>query len=243
MSCLVVSGALVHLESGPEQGPTVAVVDGRIAGVGVGLPELKLQLDARAGVSGATWKGEACTFVQGAGKQLTAGLVAAPTQLGLVEVGLEEASRDDDPKTLDPVRASLVVTDAYDPRSVVIPVQRTHGITSALTVPAGGGFVAGQGGFVRLRGATQAEAVVAPSVAMIARVPTESFADGLRELRELGGDARTHARSPGLYDQGRPYFPGASRLDLEALRPDPSPRAPRCRRPGGGSWRCGSSRW
>jgi hypothetical protein len=226
VSCLVVSGALVHLESGPEQGPTVVVVDERIAGVGVALPDLKLVLGAQAAVTGATWKGQACTFVQGSGKQLSAGLVAVPTQLGLVEVGLEQGTHDDDPGTPDAVRASLVVADGYDPRSVVIPVQRIHGITSALTGPAGGGFVSGQAAFVRLRGATQAEAVVAPSVAMVASIPTQSFADGLRELRELVADVRTHARSPGLYDQGRPYFEGASRLDLEALRPVVEGRLP-----------------
>jgi hypothetical protein len=218
LSCLVIGGALVHLESGPAQGQSVVVVDQRIEAVGVGLPDLKLQLDPQATVTGATWKGQACTFVQGGGKELTAGLVAVPTQLGLVEVGLERGSRDDDPETPDPVRASLVVADGYDPRSVLIPVQRIEGITSALTAPAGG-FVAGQAAFVRLRGATQAEAIVAPSVAMMAEVPTASFGDGLRELRELVADVRTHARTPALYDQGRPYFPGASRLDLEALRP------------------------
>jgi imidazolonepropionase-like amidohydrolase len=61
--------------------------------------------------------------------------------------------------------------------------------------------------------------VIDRDAAMVMSVPTSSFADGLREIRELAADVRLHARSPNLYDQGRPYFPGASRLDLEALRP------------------------
>ncbi|MEZ4236336.1 MAG: amidohydrolase family protein [Myxococcota bacterium] len=211
-ACTVITGAVVELPDGPAEGRTVVVVDDRIAAVDAQVAGLEVG-DARA-----TYRGQACEIVPAEGGRLTPGLVVAPSSIGLVEVGLEQSSRGGNPETEDPVRASQVIADSYDPLSVVIPVQRIQGITSALTVPSGG-FVAGQAAFVRLHGATQAAAVVDRSAAMVMSVPTASFADGLREIRELVADVRTHARSPGLYDQGRPFFEGASRLDLEALRP------------------------
>lgn len=224
-ACTAVTGATVHLPTGPEKGAAVVVVDGRIAAVGRGLPDLALQLDAQQAVVGATFRGAPCTFVQGAGKEVTAGLFAAPTQLGLVEVGMERGSRDDDPEIPDPVRASLLAWEAYDPLSTVIPVQRLEGITTALTAPTGG-FVAGQGAVVRLTGARQADVVLRPSAVMVAGLPSASTAEGLRQVRELVADVRTHAKNPALYDQGRPYVAGASRLDLEALVPVADGRLP-----------------
>jgi imidazolonepropionase-like amidohydrolase len=205
-ACAVISGVSVHTGDGVERGFTVVVANDRIAGVGATV----------AGLANGSWNGEACTVVDGAGKELTAGLVAAPTQIGLVEVGLERSSRDDDPMTEDPVRAALVAADAYDPLSTPIAVQRIHGITTALTAPTGG-FVSGRAGWVQLHGATQAEAVLDRSVAMVATLPTASGAEALQQLRELVLDTRTHQRNPRLYDEGRPYFPGASRLDLESF--------------------------
>jgi imidazolonepropionase-like amidohydrolase len=200
-ACTVVSGATVHTDAGPQPGWSVVLQDATISEVGASVRNT-------AG----------CTVVDGTGRELTAGLVAVPTQIGLVEIGLEIGSRDDDPMIEDPIRASLVAADAYDPMSTVIPVQRIQGITTALTAP-GGGFVSGQAAWVQLTGATQAAAVFDRSAAMIATLPTASTAEGLHQLRELVFDTRTHARSPALYDQGRPYVEGASRLDLEAFAP------------------------
>jgi imidazolonepropionase-like amidohydrolase len=200
-ACTVITGATVHTDAGAQRGWSVVLQDATIAEVGATVRQ-------PAG----------CTVVEGMGKELTAGLVAVPTQIGLVEIDLEQASRDDDPQIPDPVRASLVAVDAYDPLSTVIPVQRIQGITTTLTAPSGG-FVSGQAGWVQLTGATQARAVLDTSAAMIVTLPTASTAEGLDQLRELVADTLTHARSPGLYDQGRPYFPGASRRDLEAFLP------------------------
>jgi imidazolonepropionase-like amidohydrolase len=208
MSCMIIVGATLHTPTGPVQG-TLVVVDQRIEGVGATV----------AGLTGTSFRGQACTSVDGAGKQVTSGLFAAPTQLGLVEIGLEPDSRDDDPELEgDPIRASLVAADALDPRSRVLAVQRIEGVTHALSIPTGG-FVSGMGATIRLRGETQAEMIVDRDAIMAVSLPSGSFADGLRQLRELVADVRNHAARPTAYDSGRPYFPGASRLDLEALRP------------------------
>lgn len=216
--CTVIAGVTVHTEEGPVEGRSVVVSGERVVGVGVGLRGLKLELDEQQQVSGATWQGTACTFVQGAGKQLTAGLFAAPTNLGLVEVGLEQGTRDMDPGTDDPIRAGLVVADAFDPRTTLSAVNRREGITTALTVPSGG-FVAGQGAVVSLGGVRQSEAIVDSRAVMVMNVPTGSFAEGLRQIRELFSEVRAWSRSPRSYDQGRPFPEGASRVDLEALVP------------------------
>jgi imidazolonepropionase-like amidohydrolase len=215
-ACTVILGATVHLDGAAPVVTNVVVEDDRIAGVGATIPAL----------TGASFRSVPCTSVDGTGRQLTAGFVGAPTQVGLVGIDLERGSRDDDSQNADdPIRASLVAADAYDPLSVVIPVTRLGGVTSVLTVPRGG-LVSGAGAFVRLRGATQAEAVVAPIAVMSFTLDSRSFADALRQVRELVLDVRTHARTPALYDQGRPYFRDASRLDLEALRPVVEGRVP-----------------
>lgn len=208
-ACVVISGATVHVEAAAPVVTPVVVVDGRIASVGAAAPDLV----------GGAWRGAPCEAVDGTGRQLSAGFVGVPTQVGLVGIDLERDSRDDDPHDDDdPIRAALVATDAYDPLSVVIPVTRLGGVTSVVTVPRGG-FVSGAGGFVQLRGGTQAEAVVDPVAVMTFTLASGSFADAVRKVRELVADVRTHARDPRLYDGGRPFLEGASRLDLEALRP------------------------
>lgn len=217
-TCTVISGVTVHGEEGPLDGRSVVVDGSRVVGVGVGLRGLKLELNEQQEVSGATWRGAPCTFVQGAGKQLTAGLFAVPTHLGLVEVGLEAGTRDMNPGTDDPIRAGLVVADAYDPRSTLVRVNRREGITAALTVPEGG-FVAGHGAVVALNGTRQSDAVLDSRAVMMMNVPTGSFAEGLRQIRQLTAEVRAWARDRRAYDRGRPFPEGADRTDLDALVP------------------------
>ncbi|MBX2803775.1 MAG: amidohydrolase family protein [Myxococcales bacterium] len=217
-TCSVISGAEVHTAEGPQKGLTVVVKDDRIAATGRGIEGLQLELSSQKEVAGARWQGEDCTFVQGAGQQLTAGFVAVPTQMGLVEVGLEPGTRHDNPETDDPIRASLAVADAYDPRSSLIAVNRMEGITTALAAP-GGAFVAGQAALVRLSGDTQDEAVLFEDAAMMVNLPSSSFAEGLRQLRELVDEVDAWRRNKALYDRGRPGIHGLSRMDLEALLP------------------------
>lgn len=211
-ACTVITGATVHLETGPAA-VSVTFAGDEIVAVG-------------AAPAGGKWRGEACTAVDGTGKVLTAGLVAAPTQVGLVEIGLEPSSRNDDPQTPeDPIRAALYAADGYDPLSTLVRVTRMDGITSAVTVP-GGGFVSGYAAVVALDGQTQADALVRRDAALVASVPTASFAEGMQRLRELVSDVRAYAARPSSYDTSRPFAQGASKLDLDALRPAVDGRVP-----------------
>jgi imidazolonepropionase-like amidohydrolase len=196
-TCL--TGATVTLPDGPAE-VTVAFEGGVITAVG----------EAPAG----------CEAIDASGLRLTPGLIEPHSGLGLVEVGLEGATRDADAGG-DAVRAAFKVADAYNPRSTLIPVARREGLTEALTLP-GGGIISGQAAAVQLTGATQAEAVLDDSVALVVNLGARgegSRAAALQELAELLDDAAQYAANRGGYERGAARDYAASRLDLEALQP------------------------
>lgn len=200
---LALTGGTVYLPDGPREGVTILVDGGRIVAVGEGIavPEGAAVIDAT-------------------GQVVTPGLVAPLTELGVLEVGLEAGTVDSRPDGDAPIHASLRVTDAYNPRSSLIPVARAHGVTSAISAPPFG-LIAGQGGWVDLVGGSQAAAIVDPSVAMFA-----SFAGGegsramqLNQLREALEDARIWASRRDAWERGDSRAFSLGRQDLEALGP------------------------
>jgi len=206
-ACTVISGGEVHTPDGVQSGETVVLSEGRIVAVG-----------ATSDLVQGAWKGEACASIDAKGKAVTPGFIEVRSSLGLVEVGLEGSTRHNDAGGDEPVRAALKVTDAYNPRSSLIPIQRMEGVTSALVLPSGG-RVSGQAGHVVLAGASQAETVRDDSVAMIASVGGSSRAMGLRQLRELLGDARAFRGAKAQWERGQTRDYAAPGPDLEALYP------------------------
>ncbi|MCB9671352.1 MAG: hypothetical protein H6736_10415 [Alphaproteobacteria bacterium] len=153
------------------------------------------------------------------GAVITPGLVAVNSTIGLSEVGMEDATVElmgDG----DPIRPTLRVADAYDPASVHVPVMRLGGITSAV-LNVWDGLIAGQSGWVRLAGATQAEAVVAREVAVVGSVGGRSRALQLDRLAEVMEEARVYAANKGKVTANafREFPEGLSVRDLEALGP------------------------
>jgi imidazolonepropionase-like amidohydrolase len=180
--------------------------------------------DGRIVAAGADAPTEGCTIHPAA--VVTPGLVALATPLGLVEVELESSTRDDQGGP-GPIRAAFRVADAYDPRSVVVPVTRSGGITAALVVPDPA-IVAGPAAAVRLVTGTQAEAAIAGPTPMVLHPgQASSFASGLATLRAAFADARwIAAGGPGGY--ARVEQVEARRADLVALGAwlaSPSPTA------------------
>ncbi len=113
-------GAKVYPVSGPPiEGATVLFDGGKIAAIGVdvAIPEKAERVDAR-------------------GKQIYPGLIDANSQLGLVEVPTIRGSRDSaETGSINPnVRAEV----AFNPDSELIPVARSSGVLTVLTVPTGG---------------------------------------------------------------------------------------------------------
>jgi imidazolonepropionase-like amidohydrolase len=159
----------------------------------------------------ANWNGLDCDFVDVSGQVITAGLVAVSTQLGVVEVGLEQSSRDDQANQLGSIRAQFRVGDGYNPRSTLIPVTRAHGITSA-TVHPDGGLISGQVAWVDLGGELQSDAVVHGAVAMSGQP------DWMR-LETLLDEVRFYAKNRSAYDQNRTRSLSTPRSQLVAMLP------------------------
>ncbi|MCL7715080.1 amidohydrolase family protein [Stenotrophomonas mori] len=92
--------------------------------------------------------------VEAGGRPLTPALFGGITDIGVEEVSGEAATVDSAVKLEEqPQRPEFDVTLAYNPDSVLVPVARVEGIGfTALGAANGGGFVAGQGGIVRLDG-------------------------------------------------------------------------------------------
>ncbi|MEE2830554.1 MAG: amidohydrolase family protein [Myxococcota bacterium] len=210
--CTVFHDLTIQTPEGPMEGWSLVVEGHQIAAVGKAPRGLSVQNEI------AQWKGRTCQLTSHpSGSILTAGLVQVGTQVGLVEVSLEDRTRHHDAGG-EPVRAAHSVADSYDPLSPLIPIARRGGITSAVIVPTGG-IVSGQAAWVDLAGRTQAEAIQERSVAFPAALGSGSPAAGLGRLAGLLDDARAFARDRRAYDQNRTRSLDASRRDLEALQP------------------------
>lgn len=195
--CTVIAGSRAHLPDGPKDDITAVLADGTIAALGTEIAGL-----SAPGDGGITWNGRECAYVDGEGKQLSAGLVEAHSTLGLVEIGLEPGTRHNDAGGDTPVRAHVRVLDGYDPLSSLIPVARREGVTAAVLQPSGGSF-SGTAAGVRLAGVTQSDAVVRDAVgrdvgreaAVRANLAVgASFAGRLAHLRSVLSEARNYSR-------------------------------------------------
>ena len=199
-SCVVIEHGKAHLPDGVEA-VTVTLFDGKIAAIGAVPASLR-----------------DCERVDATGRQLTAGFIAVPTELGLHEVSLEGSTVDSDAGG-DPVRAAVRIVESYNPRSSLIPVARLGGVTSAVVVPWGG-LISGQCGWVDLAGATQAQTVIDDSIAMGAGLRWGgSPARGLESLRELFYDVREFRERREDWAENRSRAFSASWRDMEALQP------------------------
>ena len=145
---LLIRNATVHTATarGTLQAADVLVKDGRIAAIGSNLPA-----------------GNA-PVVDAQGKPLTPTLFGGITDIGVEEVSGESGTVD---ATLAlganaadmQVRPEFDVTLAYNPESVLVPVARVEGLGWTMLSAgsrAGGSFIGGQGGSVRLDGSLDA---------------------------------------------------------------------------------------
>jgi imidazolonepropionase-like amidohydrolase len=205
---IAIEGATVWTAPGAKlDAATVVIVDGTITAVGAGVT-------VPAGA----------TRIDGKGKTVTAGLIEAVSQLGLVEVEQESSSVDGRfDTTPTEIHAAFRASDAYDARSTAGPVARAGGLTSAIVVPVGG-LVSGQAAWVSLADAAATPAPVVDPVAMFASLGPGAVASGSRgkaieQLRELLDDVATYRANRGAYDRNQSRRLAAARLDLEALIP------------------------
>jgi hypothetical protein len=141
---LLIRNAEVHTltAAGKLANADVLIRDGKIAAVG---SRLNASADA--------------TLVDAQGKPLTPGLFAGLTAIGIEEVSGEASTVDEHLSLGAPGlmqwRPEFDVTLAYNPRSVLVPVAQTAGLTWTVLQPRsveGGGLISGQGAAVSLDG-------------------------------------------------------------------------------------------
>jgi len=210
-----ITNATVHTV-GPEgtlDNATIVIENGRIAEVGTGI-----RVPAGAEV------------IDASGKIVTPGLFSAMGQLGLSEVGAV-AGTNDAVQRGDDFSAGFDVADAYNRRSVIIPISRIDGITRALIAPRAGRpdeegnssrVLSGLGSVVQLgdsgdyltkRGA----AVVANLGETGSAVAAGSRAAAIQKLRAAFADALDYRQNKAASDRGDWRDYSVSRTDLEAL--------------------------
>ncbi len=205
---VAVTHALVYVpgHQAPLQDATVVLANGKVQSVGPGsspVPPDAYIIDAH-------------------GKVVTAGFIDANTDVGVIEVDEERATNDTDAR--GPLVPALRMADGYNPRSTLIPIARSGGVTSVVVAPRAGAL-AGQSALADLAGDTQAEAIVRPALAQYARVDEQEAEEaGTRGalwmlLREALDDTRFYAAHKAQYDANAARHLGLSRVSLEALLP------------------------
>ena len=81
-------------------------------------------------VSSSNLRGD--KIIDATGKILTPGIISTDTNIGIVEIGALSVTRDD---SSDLYKIGFSIYDAFNPNSVLIPWNRSNGITSTLTLP------------------------------------------------------------------------------------------------------------
>ncbi|MEC7352235.1 MAG: hypothetical protein VYD99_03845, partial [Planctomycetota bacterium] len=126
--------------------------DGRITQVGTGEMEIP----------------DGCEVLDAEGLHIYPGLIAGPTQLGLIET--EQVRATDDTTELDSEHPEIQAWVAINPDSDLIPVARSSGIMSAVVFP-GGGIISGQPSMIRLDGWTTEDLTIRESLGVIVNWP------------------------------------------------------------------------
>lgn len=162
--------------------------------------------------------------VDARGRIVTPGLFAPWSQIGLVEIGLDNEANDSSPEGDYPHSASLDASDAFNPASTLIAINRAGGVTRAVAAPeAGSKMFGGQGAIVDLSGRVNSvnRAGALQSAAMGyagAARNGDTRLGAVAAFRDAIEEARAYAANPGGYAL-RPRMTGLTLNDLKALAP------------------------
>jgi imidazolonepropionase-like amidohydrolase len=229
-SILALALALVGSLGGVAHGEPVAITNASvIVKPGTRIDKATVVIDKGKIVAvGAAVKAPAgARVIDATGKVVTAGLIDAVSQLGLIGIDGEPSSNDGrlgstDPVHHDPIHASFDVRDAYHASEATIPVARAAGVTLVVATPFGG-LVGGQTAAFALDGAP--DPIKAPTGMYVALGAAGAGAAGgsrgaaIEMLRELLDDARAYGKDRASYERNARRKLLADRLDLEALQP------------------------
>lgn len=203
---LAITGATLRTDLGSQEDVTVVITNGKITALGKGA---KVPANAKV--------------IDGTGKVLTPGLIAAGSRLGLVEIDAVGYTNEGGFSHAQPIHAAYKVTDGYNPDSMVIDVARNGGITSTITVPSGG-LISGQSAWVTLDHGSVDDITLDDSAALHITLGRSASASGegsrgraLQRLRALFDDAQHYGKNRSAYNRGQTRSYGAGHLDLEVL--------------------------
>jgi imidazolonepropionase-like amidohydrolase len=194
-------GGDVYTVNGPViEGGTVLFDKGRIVAVGkkVDIPKdaLRMILD---------------------GRRVYPGLIAASTNLGLIEIGAVRATRDiSETGTINP---NVLAETAVNPDSELIPVTRSNGVLMALTMP-GGGLISGKSAVIKLDGWTWEDMTLQSAAALHIHWPNMSAVEAwwqeeskkeqiderderIKALRRAFDDARAYLKAKTAHAAGK----------------------------------------
>lgn len=145
-------GGTIHTVSGTviENG-AVLFIDGKITALGT---DIELP--------------QGCEQINVSGKHVYPGMIAAATNIGLVEIGAVRATRDF--SELGDINPNVRAEAAVNPDSEIIPVTRANGVALALTVPSGG-LITGTSALIMLDGWTWESMTVKAPVGLHVRWP------------------------------------------------------------------------
>ena len=149
---IALKGATIHPVSGPDIASGTIVFDhGKITAIG---SDAAIPADAEV--------------IDAAGKHIYPGLISANSAVGLIEIGAVRSTVDlAESGAINPNVRSLT---SINPDSEMIPVARSNGILTTLTVPEGG-IISGQSAVLRMDGWTPEEMAVRSPAAMHLRWP------------------------------------------------------------------------
>lgn len=218
----VIRNARIVTVSGPEiENGTIVIRDGKIAAVGtnVGVP------------SGAQ-------VVEGRGLSVYPGMIDAATSLGLTEVG-QGAPGTVDTSEVGEMNPNAKAIIAVNPHSAHLAVTRVDGVTTAVTLPAGG-LISGQAAIINLAGTTPLEMAVVSYAALVINYPrvgnragdfgggqqqenlSETLATSARQIeqvRKMLKDAEAYGRAQDAYAKDKTLPRPDQNVVLEALVP------------------------
>lgn len=211
-----ITGATVHTvgPDGTLENATIVIEGGRISAIGT---NVDIPVDAQR--------------IDASDKIITPGLFSPLGQIGLSEVGAV-AGTNDSTQRGENFAASFDVSDAFNPRSIVVAISRIDGITRAGITPRAGGsdgdgnkshVLSGLGSVVHLGDSPEyfvrhGAIVVANFGETGSNVAGGSRAAAVQILRAALDDAGDYQRNKGAYDRGDWREYSVSRADLDTLQ-------------------------
>jgi imidazolonepropionase-like amidohydrolase len=209
---IAIKGATLHPVSGPDiPSGTIVFENGKITAIGA---DAAIPADAEV--------------IEAGGKHVYPGLINANTVLGLVEIGAVRATVDvEEAGAINPNVRSIT---SVNPDSELIPVARSAGVLTALSVPEGG-IISGQSAVLRLEGWTPEDMTILSPAAMHLRWPSltidrrprarKSVKDQQKEIEKAQKQIREAFLNARAYWQTRKNPGPDFKMDLrwEALMP------------------------